>query len=74
MGKRLIKRLTDYPYPARAQDEELGKVTKKGNFYCYDISGGGRVIYDIIEENRIVNIRFAGNHDDQITFLRKYKK
>ena len=64
--------LKNNPYPTQVHGETLCKVEKKGPLYAIGVTGGGRILYDIIGQN--VLIHCSGNHDKQIRYLRKFKK
>lgn len=69
--------LENNPYPTPTHGTELNKVVKKGKLFCYEVSGGNRVLFDIveIEENKkAVLIYFAGNDDGEIRYLKQYAK
>lgn len=73
-GRTEIKEiLTSNPYPRTTHGSSLCKVEKKGPLYCIEVSGGDRILYDIINKSdfKVVIIRFAGNHDEEITYLRR---
>lgn len=73
--RRLRTALLSQPYPSPTYGRSTilsAKIEKKGPFFCYEISGGDRILYDIVEEPiKAVIIHFAGNHDGEIRFLRK---
>lgn len=75
--KRLRDALESNPYPNPTHGASLNKVERKGQLYCYSMSGGDRVLYDIIEmENnqKVVLIHYSGNDDGEIRYLKKYAK
>ena len=72
LQKRLWQRLSKNPFPSNSNSAELGKIEKKGGYYCYEITGGDRIIFDIHEQDKLVNILAAGNHDSEMKFLKKY--
>lgn len=66
--------LENNPYPSSSYGNTLCNVTKKGGLYCIEITGGDRILYDIIEiddKKKAVLIYYAGNHDGEIKFLKK---
>ncbi len=72
---RLRERLESYPYPNphyHGEQKFPSKVEQKGILYCYEVTGGDRILYDVDEVEKIVIIHFAGNHDEEIQFFRKY--
>lgn len=71
-ASKLLRRLSKYPHTNRVKDERYGRVEKKGKFWCYYLSQGYRIVYDIIKKKKAVLILFSGNHDAQIRFLRKF--
>lgn len=69
--------LENHPYPSPSQGSTLCKVEQKRGFYCIGVTGGDRLLYDIIEieENKkAVLIHYAGNDDGEIAYLKKYAK
>lgn len=75
--EKLKNTLENNPYPVSVYGSTLCKVEQKNNFYCIEITGGDRVLYDVVEtENGIqaVLIYYAGDHDGEIRFLKRKKK
>jgi mRNA-degrading endonuclease RelE of RelBE toxin-antitoxin system len=74
--ERLKDTLENNPYPNPvygSNRKSPSKVERKGSLFCYELSGGDRILYDIIEEPvQIVLIYFAGNHDGEIRFFKKF--
>ncbi len=73
--KRLKDTLERNPYPNPTHGTNLNKVEKKGQLYCYPMSGGDRVLFDIIElknNQKVVLIHYSGNDDGEIRYLRRY--
>lgn len=70
---RLKSTLENHPYPSPTHGEILCKVEKKSNLYCIEVTGGDRVLYDIIEteDKKAVLIYYAGDHDGEIRLLKK---
>ena len=69
--------LENNPYPTPTHGSLLNKITKKGYLYCYPVSGGDRILYDIFkmeDGKKIVLIYFSGNDDGEIRYLKKYAK
>jgi hypothetical protein len=75
---RMKKALTETPYPSPTYKNASTintKIEKKGKIYCYEITGGDRILYDIYEKPiKVVMILFAGNDKDEQRFLKKYAK
>ncbi len=68
--------LENNPYPSPTYGNILCNVEKKGNLYCIEITGGDRILYDIIEVDegkKATLIYYAGDHDGEIRFLKKNK-
>lgn len=63
---RMLKFLTTSPQ----------KGEKKMQFQCYDLPDGNRILYFVLEdaEIAITRIVYAGNHNDYMTYLRKFGK
>ncbi|OGK20271.1 hypothetical protein A3C23_04935 [Candidatus Roizmanbacteria bacterium RIFCSPHIGHO2_02_FULL_37_13b] len=73
--KKLREILENNPYPLQSGGEVLNRVEKKGPYYCYPITGGDRIIYDIYENpKKTLMIVMAGNHDEELRFLKKVTK
>jgi len=72
--REIINRLVRNPYPTPPPNGDIGTVEKKGIFYCYEITGGDRLIYEIWKKEKTIFIRFVGRHDGEIAFFRKYSK
>lgn len=72
--KEILNRIVKNPFPTPPPYGEVGTVEKKGEFYCYEITGGDRLVYEIWKREKIIFVRFVGNHDDEIEFFRKYSK
>jgi mRNA-degrading endonuclease RelE of RelBE toxin-antitoxin system len=72
--QRINLTLRTNPYPTQTHGQLLNKITRKGVLYCYPVSGGSRILFDIYEEEKVVMIHFAGNDDDQIKYLQKFSK
>lgn len=73
--KRLRNTLENNPYPTSTHGTSLNKVERKGQLYCYPMSGGDRILYDIIElenDQKIVLIHYSGNDDGEIRYLKKH--
>jgi len=73
--KRLRYTLENNPYPSSTHGTNLNKVEKKGQLYCYPMSGGDRILFDIIElENnqKVILIHYSGNDDGEIRYLRRH--
>lgn len=75
---RLKKALKETPYPSPTYKTATTintKIEKKGKIYCYEVTGGDRILFDIYEEPvKTVMILFAGNDNDEIRFLKNYAK
>ncbi len=66
--------LENNPYPSSSHGSTLCNVEKKINLYCIEITGGDRILYDIIkidDGRKAVLIYYAGDHDGEIRFLKK---
>lgn len=65
-----------YPSPTYGSNRRVPtKIEKKGKVYCYEVTGGDRVLFDIYEKPiQTVLILFAGNDDEEQRFLRKHAK
>lgn len=82
LSRDLIKRMRDalennpYPSPTYGFNRNVPtKIEKKGSLYCYEVTGGDRVLYDIIENQlKVVLVYYAGNHDGEIKYLKKYAR
>ena len=76
--KRMREALENNPYPGPTYGSSRNvptKIEKKGKIYCYEITGGGRILFDIYEKPiKAVLILFAGNDDEEQRFLKKYAK
>lgn len=72
--KKVVRILTNNPYPSSGSGGDLLKVERKGKIYCYEISGGDRILFDIVDNPRTVIILYAGNHDGEIKYLKKFSK
>lgn len=74
---KLKNTLQNNPYPSVTNGTNLCKVEQKGRLYGIEVTGGDRVLYDIIDldaDNKAVLIYYAGNHDGEIRALKKYAK
>lgn len=74
---RLKDTLENNPYPTSTHGTVLNKVERKGQLYCYPVSGGDRVLYDIVDignDQKVVLIHYSGNDDGEIRYLKKYAK
>ena len=74
---RLKYTLENNPYPRSAYGNALNKVERKGELYGYEVTGGDRVLYDIIEieiGKKAVLIHYAGDDDGEIRYLKKHAK
>ncbi|MFZ5535277.1 MAG: hypothetical protein ACOY3M_03975 [Patescibacteria group bacterium] len=83
--KKLLKRLSptvkhrfkttleNYPYPSSTHGSELCKIEKKGSVFCYEITGGDRILFDIYEAKKVVMIVMAGNDNEEIAWLKSHK-
>lgn len=73
---RLKDILVNNPYPRSSQGDELCKVEKKGPLYCVEVTGGDRVLYDIINlhDFKAVLIHYAGNEDGERKYLKNIKR
>ncbi len=82
LSRKLIKRMRDalennpYPSPTYGINRKVPtKIEKKGSLYCYEVTGGDRILYDIIENPiKAVLMYYAGNHDGEIRYLKRYAK
>lgn len=76
MRARLKDLLTRNPLPRPAYGDELCKVEKKGSVLCVEVTGGNRILFNVVEEQGVkaVYIRYAGDEDGEILFLRKSGK
>jgi len=74
--ERIKNTLENNPYPTRSHGNSLNKVEQKGVLYCYPVSGGDRILYDIIntQNAKAVLIHYAGNDDGEQRYLKKYAK
>src|SRR4030042_7143078 len=68
---KCLKRLATNPFIYGNKEDLHGKVEKKGKYYCYEITSGDRIYFDIIRQVNAVCILFAGNHDAAALWLRK---
>lgn len=69
--------LKNHPYPSSIYGETLCKVERKGKLYGIEVTGGDRVLYDIIkidEDKKFVLILYSGDDDGEIRFLKKHAK
>ncbi len=74
LRKKLNFTLESNPYPSPSYGKSLCKIEKKGAFYCYETSGGDRILFVVIEKPaKKVLILFAGNDDEEQRFLKKYR-
>ncbi len=74
---RIKDTLENNPYPTSTHGAVLNKIERKGILYCYPVSGGNRILYDIIsvdKNKKAVLIHFSGNDDGEIRYLKKYAK
>ncbi len=74
---RIRETLENNPYPTPTHGNSLNKIEKKGALFCYPVSGGDRILYDIIsiEQNKkVVLIHYSGNDDGEQRYLKKYAK
>jgi len=68
---KIIKTLAISPKTTTSQSSITGKIEKKRKFWQYYVTGGDRIIYDVVDRpKKIVIILFAGNHNDASIFLR----
>lgn len=77
LKEKLKNTLEKNPYPSPTHGTLLNKVEKKGQLYCYPVSGGDRILYDIVDlgnDKSIVFVHFSGDDDGEIRYLRKYAK
>lgn len=88
--KKLIQKLSDgvrsrlkdalennpYPSPTYGSNRNVPtKIEKKGKIYCYEVTGGDRILFDIYEKpTKAVFILFAGNDDEEQRFLKEHAK
>ncbi len=76
--KRLREALENNPYPSPTYGSIRNvstKIEKKGSLYCYEVTGGDRILFDIIENPlKVVLIYFAGDDDGEIRYLKKFAK
>lgn len=65
-----------YPSPVYGKTRKVPtKIEKKGSLYCYEITGGDRILYDIIDKPlKVILIHYAGNHDGEIRYLKRFAK
>lgn len=74
--KRVLNRLTYYPFPNRQNAtsyggiELHGRIEKKGKIYCYEITGADRILFDIIKKTKTVFITYSGGHGGELIRLR----
>lgn len=68
--QRLKFTLEAHPYPSQSYGSALCKIEKKGHVYGYEITGGDRILFDIIEPEKVVMILFAGNDDEEKRWLK----
>jgi len=75
---RLKKALENNPYPSPTYGSNRNvatKIEKKGRIYCYEVTGGDRILFDIYEKPiKAVLILFAGGDDKEQRFLKKHAK
>jgi len=75
---RMREALENNPYPSptyRSNRNVATKIEKKGKIYCYEVTGGDRILFDIYEKPiKAVLILFAGNDDEEQRFLKKHAK
>jgi mRNA-degrading endonuclease RelE of RelBE toxin-antitoxin system len=65
-----------YPSPTYGRNRNVAtKIEKKGKIYCYEVTGGDRILFDIYQKPiHAVLILFAGNDDEEQRFLKKHAK
>jgi hypothetical protein len=67
--------LENNPYPSATHGNILNKIEQKRDLFCYELTGGDRILFLVLESpEKYVLIIFAGNHDDEIRFLKKRSK
>lgn len=76
--ERMREALENNPYPSPTYGSTRKvptKIEKKGSLYCYEITGGDRILYDIIESPiKAVLIHYVGDDDGEIRYLKKYAR
>lgn len=65
--------LENHPYPSSTHGSTLCKIEKKGSVFCYEITGGDRILFDIFETKKIVMVVMAGNDNEEIAWLKSHK-
>lgn len=69
--KSIIEVLSESPRATRTYGVTKRKIEKKGKLWQLYITGGDRIIYDVLEKpKKIVLIHFAGNHNEASRFLK----
>lgn len=67
----ILKTLSSSPKTTTSYGSVTGRIQKKGKYWQYYVTGGDRIIYQVIEKPiKTVFILFAGNHDEASIFLR----
>lgn len=69
--------LQNHPYPSPTYGETLCRVEKKGKLFCVEVTGGDRVLYDILEikgGRKFVLILYSGDDDGEIRYLKRHRK
>ena len=56
---RLRFTLENHPHPSPSYGTTLCKIEKKGHVFCYEITGGDRILFDIIELEKVVMTRVS---------------
>lgn len=74
---RIKHTLENNPYPSPTHGKVLNKIEKKGLLYCYPVSGGDRILFDIIsigQNKKVVLVYYSGNDDGEKRYLKGYTK
>ncbi len=71
---KFFTQVKENPHSRRSQGSELLKIERKGPIYCYEITGGDRILFDVLESEKVVIVLFAGNHDAEERYLKSLAK
>lgn len=77
LKEKIKNTLENNPYPSSSNGSVLNKVERRGKLYWYPLSGGDRILFDIIEidqNTKVVLIHYSGDHDGEIRYLKKFTK
>lgn len=72
-GRQKLKdMLENNPYPSKTYGSTLNKIEQKRDVFCYELTGGDRILFFVYEKPaKYVEIIFAGNDDEEIRFLKR---